>query len=103
MIRIKAGNVAAAEAYLRGIERRIAAGLDPKIGSVASLFVSHWDAAIKDTIPARLRNRLGIAVAMQVAQASTTRPWRGGCSARVPMAALRRWAAAEGLAAATRN
>ena len=69
MIRIKAGNVAAAEAYLRGIERRIAAGLDPKIGSVASLFVSHWDAAIKDTIPARLRNRLGIAVAMQVYQA----------------------------------
>jgi transaldolase len=58
--------VAAAEAYLRGIERRIAAGLNPDVGSVASLFVSRWDVAIADKAPAELRNRLGIAVAGQV-------------------------------------
>jgi transaldolase len=57
--------VAAAEAYMRGIERRIAAGLDPKVGSVASLFVSRWDAAVKDKVPEGLRNRLGIAIAMR--------------------------------------
>jgi transaldolase len=61
--------VAAAEAYLRGIERRIGAGLDPKVASVASLFVSRWDVAVKDTIAPRLRNRLGIAVAMQTYRA----------------------------------
>ena len=55
--------VAAAGAYMRGIERRIAAGLDPRVDSVASLFVSRWDVAVKDTVPAPLRNRLGIAVA----------------------------------------
>ena len=55
--------VAAAEAYLRGIERRLAAGRDPKVESVASLFVSRWDVAIKDRVPADKRNRLGIAVA----------------------------------------
>jgi transaldolase len=55
--------VAAAEAYLRGIERRLDAGLDPKVGSVASLFVSRWDVAVKDKIPGTLRNRLGIAIA----------------------------------------
>jgi len=55
--------LAAAEAYLRGIERRIDAGLDPRVGSVASLFVSRWDVAVKETAPAGLRNRLGIAVA----------------------------------------
>lgn len=54
--------LAAAEAYLRGIERRIAAGLDPQIGSVASLFVSRWDEAMSDKVPADLRNRLGIAI-----------------------------------------
>jgi transaldolase len=54
--------LAAAEAYLRGIERRIAAGLDPQIGSVASLFVSRWDKAVADKVPADLRNRLGIAI-----------------------------------------
>jgi transaldolase len=57
--------VAAAEAYMRGIERRIAAGLDPKVGSVASLFVSRWDVAVKDKVPEELRNRLGIAIAMR--------------------------------------
>lgn len=55
--------LAAAEAYLRGIERRIEAGLDPRVGSVASLFVSRWDVAVKDKVPAALRNRLGIAIA----------------------------------------
>ena len=48
---------------MRGIERRLAAGLDPRIGSVASLFVSRWDVAIADTVPPGLRNRLGIAIA----------------------------------------
>jgi len=55
--------LAAAEAYLRGIERRIAAGLDPKVRSVASIFVSRWDVAVKDRVPQPLRNRLGIAIA----------------------------------------
>jgi transaldolase len=55
--------VAAAEAYLRGIERRIAAGRDPQVASVASLFVSRWDRAVSDAVPAALRNRLGIAIA----------------------------------------
>jgi transaldolase len=55
--------LAAAEAYLRGIERRIAAGRDPRVASVASLFVSRWDRAVSGTVPAELRNRLGIAVA----------------------------------------
>ena len=55
--------VAAAEAYLRGIERRIAAGLDPKVGSVASLFISRWDVAVTSKVPASLRDRLGIAIA----------------------------------------
>jgi len=56
--------VAAAEAYLRGIERRLAAGLDPQIASVASLFVSRWDVAVADDVGEPMRNRLGIAVAM---------------------------------------
>ena len=55
--------LASAEAYLRGIERRIAAGLDPRVASVASLFVSRWDKAVADKVPAELRNRLGIAIA----------------------------------------
>jgi transaldolase len=54
--------VAAAEAYLRGIERRIAAKRDPRIASVASLFVSRWDKAVADKAPPELRNRLGIAI-----------------------------------------
>ena len=56
---------AAAEAYMRGIERRIAAGLDPKVDSVASLFVSRWDVAVHDTVPPALRNRLGIAISQR--------------------------------------
>jgi len=51
-----------AEAYLRGIERRIAAGLDPKISSVASVFVSRWDRAVADKVPQELVNKLGIAI-----------------------------------------
>ena len=54
--------LAAAEAYLRGIERRIAAGLKPDVASVASLFVSRWDVAVAGKVPATLRNRLGIAI-----------------------------------------
>ena len=54
---------AVAEAYMRGIERRLAAGLDPKVGSVASLFISRWDRAVHDLVPPDLRNQLGIAVA----------------------------------------
>ena len=60
---------AAAEAYMRGIERRIAAGLDPKVDSVASIFVSRWDVAIKEKVPDRLRNRLGIAIAKRTYKA----------------------------------
>src|SRR5258705_3123380 len=60
---------AAAEAFLRGIERRIDAGLDPVVGSVASVFISRWDTAVKDAVPEALRNQLGIAVAKQVYKA----------------------------------
>jgi transaldolase len=55
--------LAAAEAYLRGIERRIEAGLNPKVSSVASVFISRWDVAVKDRVPASLQNQLGIAIA----------------------------------------
>jgi transaldolase len=55
--------VPAAEAFLRGIERRIDAGLRPDVGSVASVFVSRWDAAVAGKVPAALNNRLGIAIA----------------------------------------
>ncbi len=60
---------AAAEAYMRGIERRIAAGRDPRVGSVASIFVSRWDVAVKDKVPGSLRNHLGIAVAKRTYKA----------------------------------
>ena len=52
----------AAGAYMRGVERRIEAGLDPNVASVASLFVSRWDVAVADEAPAELRNRLGVAI-----------------------------------------
>ena len=55
--------VASAEAFLRGIERRIAAGLKPNVDSVASLFVSRWDGAVAGKVPAALTNQLGIAIA----------------------------------------
>ena len=61
--------LAVAEAYMRGIERRIGAGLDPKVESVASLFVSRWDVAVKDEVLAQQRNRLGIAISKQTYKA----------------------------------
>jgi transaldolase len=61
--------LAAAEAFLKGIERRIAAGLNPKVASVASLFISRWDAAVAGKVPAGLDNRLGIAIALQTYKA----------------------------------
>jgi transaldolase len=61
--------IAAAEAYMRGIERRIAAGRDPRVASVASIFVSRWDVAIKDKVSDEFRNRLGIAIAMRTYKA----------------------------------
>ena len=61
--------VAAAEAYLRGIERRIAAGLRPDVASVASLFVSRWDVAVSAKVPDPLRNRLGVAIGQRTYKA----------------------------------
>lgn len=61
--------LASADAYMRGIERRLEAGLNPSVGSVASLFVSRWDAAIKGQVPERHRNRLGIAIARRTYRA----------------------------------
>ena len=61
--------VAAAEAYIRGIERRIAAGLDPYVPSVASLFVSRWDVAVAGKTPPALEGQLGIAVAKRTYRA----------------------------------
>jgi transaldolase len=61
--------LAAADAYLRGIERRIAAGLPPCIGSVASLFVSRWDVAVASKVPTALVNRLGIAIGQRAYKA----------------------------------
>ena len=55
--------VAAADAFMRGIERRIEAGLPPNIGSVASVFISRWDVAVAGKVPETLNNQLGIAVA----------------------------------------
>jgi transaldolase len=55
--------LAAADAYMRGIERRIEAGLDPAVSSVASLFISRWDVKVNDKVPEELHNQLGIAVA----------------------------------------
>ena len=56
---------AAADAYLKGLERRVAAGLSPDVRSVASLFVSRWDVAVANKVPIELRNTLGIAVSKQ--------------------------------------
>jgi len=61
--------VAAAEAFLRGIERRIAAGLNPDVASVASVFVSRWDVAVVDKVPHALRGKLGIAIAKRTYKA----------------------------------
>jgi transaldolase len=59
----------AAEAYLRGIERRIAAGLSPRVGSVASVFMSRWDKAANPQVPAELKNRLALAVGRDIYRA----------------------------------
>jgi len=57
--------LAAAEAYMRGIERRIAVGLHPEVGCVASIFISRWDVAVNNKLNVALHNRLGIAIAQQ--------------------------------------
>jgi transaldolase len=62
--------VAAAEAFVRGIERRIAAGLKPDVGSVASVFISRWDAAVMGKVPESLRDQLGIAIAKRTYKAA---------------------------------
>src|ERR1700746_432734 len=64
--------VAAAEAFLRGIERRTEAGLDPTVGSVASVFVSRWDVAVAKKVPEALRDQLGIAIAKRIYKAYRT-------------------------------
>jgi len=64
--------LATAEAFLRGIERRIAAGLNPNVASVASVFVSRWDGAIANKTPAELHNQLGIAMATRTYKAMRT-------------------------------
>lgn len=61
--------LAAAEAYLRGIERRLDAGLDPAVVSVASLFISRWDVAVHDQVPPALCNQLGIAIGQRTYRA----------------------------------
>jgi transaldolase len=61
--------LASADAYMRGIERRIEAGLGPYVPSVASVFISRWDAAVIDRVPEQLRGRLGLAVGLQTYQA----------------------------------
>ena len=73
--------LAAAEAYMRGIERRIDAGLSPCVGSVASVFVSRWDVAVTAKAPDALRDRLGIAIAKRIYKAywsvlASPRFWR---------------------------
>jgi transaldolase len=62
--------LAAAEAFLRGIERRIAAGLNPDVGSVASVFISRWDTAVMERTPEALRDQLGIAIAKRTYKAA---------------------------------
>jgi len=61
--------LASAEAFLRGVERRIDAGLNPDVGSVASVFISRWDTAVAAKVPPAMLNQLGIAVGKQVFKA----------------------------------
>ena len=83
---------AVAEAYMRGIERRLAAGLDPRVPSVASLFVSRWDVAANPQLPAELHNTLGIAVARQTYRAYrqllASARWKQLAAAGAPMQRL---------------
>jgi transaldolase len=64
--------LAAADAYLKGVERRIADGLDPAVGSVASVFMSRWDTAVAQEVPTDLVNRLGLAVGLDIYRAYRT-------------------------------
>jgi transaldolase len=72
--------LAVAEAYMKGLERRLAAGLKPDISSVASVFVSRWDRAVADKVPPELANRLGIAIGLRTYKAHCdllqTKRWR---------------------------
>jgi transaldolase len=61
--------LAAADAYLKGIERRIEAGLDPEVASVASIFMSRWDVAVAGVVPDELHNRLGLAIGFRAYRA----------------------------------
>jgi transaldolase len=76
--------LAAADAFMRGIERRIKAGLNPDVGSVASVFISRWDGAVATKVPEPLRNQLGIAIAKRTYKASTgllnSDRWRRACN-----------------------
>jgi transaldolase len=62
--------LATAEAFLKGIERRVKAGLNPNVGSVASVFISRWDGAVAGKVPETLKNQLGIAMAMRTYKAA---------------------------------
>ena len=64
--------LAAADAFLRGVERRIKSGLNPRVDSVASVFISRWDAAVAAKVPETLRNQLGIAIAKRTYKAAST-------------------------------
>ena len=77
--------LAAAEAYLRGIERRIASGLNPLVWSVASVFISRWDKAVMGRVPEALRDRLGIAIARRLTgHTATCSTRRAGCDCSTP-------------------
>jgi len=77
--------LAAAEAYLRGVERRIEAGLNPNVSSVASVFISRWDVAVARQAPAQLANTLGIAMGCAAYRAYlrflASPRWRRACNA----------------------
>jgi len=62
-------HLAAADAYMKGIERRIEAGLDPDVASVASIFMSRWDVAVSDEVPDELRDKLGLAIGFRAYRA----------------------------------
>lgn len=84
--------VAAAQAWMKGIEHRLDAGLDPRVHSEASLFVSRWDVAVADKVPAPLKNHLGIAVAQQAWRAYRelleSQRWRKLADAGAPVQRL---------------
>jgi transaldolase len=61
--------LAASDAYVRGIERRVAAGLNPHVASVASIFISRWDVAVNKRVPEAMHNQIGIAIARRVYKA----------------------------------